>query len=94
MTLGATYQSKTKMSKFSKYAGLFADQGNFDIPANYGVGIAVKAAPETTVAFDVEQIQYADVPSVGNTFSSCRRRWELTMARASAGRTSLSTSSA
>jgi len=68
VTLGATYQSKTKMGKFSKYSGLFAGQGGFDIPSNYGVGIAVKATPATTVAFDVQRINYADVPSVGNTF--------------------------
>jgi long-chain fatty acid transport protein len=68
VTLGATYQSKSKMGKFSKYSGLFAEQGGFDIPSNYGVGIAVKAAPETTVAFDIERINYSDVPSVGNPF--------------------------
>jgi long-chain fatty acid transport protein len=68
VTLGATYQTKTKMGKFDKYKGLFAEQGGFDIPSNYGVGIAVKAAPETTVAFDVQRINYADVPSVGNSF--------------------------
>jgi long-chain fatty acid transport protein len=68
VTLGATYQSKTKMGKLSKYAGLFEGQGSFDVPSNYGVGIAVKAAPETTVAFDVERINYADVPAVGNPF--------------------------
>jgi len=66
VTLGATYQPKTKMSKFSKYSGLFADNGNFDIPATYGAGIAVKATPDTTVAFDVQKIQYSGVPSVGN----------------------------
>jgi long-chain fatty acid transport protein len=67
ITLGATYQPKTKMSKFGKYSGLFADQGSFDIPANYGVGIAVKATPQITTAFDVERIQYAGVTSVGNS---------------------------
>ncbi|RPH58823.1 MAG: long-chain fatty acid transporter, partial [Burkholderiales bacterium] len=30
VTLGATYQSKTKMGKFKDYAGLFADGGDFD----------------------------------------------------------------
>ena len=69
VTLGATYQSKTKMGKFSKYSGLFAGQGSFDIPSNYGVGIAVKATPATTVAFDVERINYADIPAVGNPFT-------------------------
>ena len=61
VTLGATYQTKTKMGKFTKYNGLFADQGSFDIPSNYGVGVAVKATPETTVAFDVERINYSGV---------------------------------
>jgi long-chain fatty acid transport protein len=67
VTLGATYQSKTKMGKFSKYSGLFAEQGGFDIPSNYGVGIAVQAAPETTVAFDIQSIQYGEVKSIANS---------------------------
>ncbi len=54
------------MGKFDKYKGLFAEQGSFDIPSKYGVGIAVKAMPETTVAFDIERINYADVPAVNN----------------------------
>lgn len=70
VTLGATYQSKTKMGKLSNYSGLFAGQGGFDVPSNYGVGIAVKAAPETTVAFDVQRINYADVPAVGTPFTA------------------------
>jgi long-chain fatty acid transport protein len=68
VTLGATYQSKTKMSKLSKYSGLFAEQGSFDVPSNYGVGIAVKATPATTVAFDIQRINYQDVASVSNPF--------------------------
>ncbi len=67
VTLGATYQTKTKMGKFDKYKGLFAEQGGFDIPANYGVGIAVEASPSTVVAFDIQTIQYGDVKSIANT---------------------------
>jgi len=67
VTLGATYQSKTSMSKFDNYSGLFANQGEFDIPENYGVGIAWKASPALTIAGDVLQIQYGDIPAVGNT---------------------------
>jgi len=66
VTLGATYQTKTKMGKFDKYKGLFAEQGGFDIPSKYGVGIAFKAMPETTVAFDIERINYSDVASIHN----------------------------
>jgi long-chain fatty acid transport protein len=67
VTLGATYQSKTKMSEFDKYRGLFANQGDFDIPENYGAGIAVRATPALTLAADVLRINYGDVPAVGNT---------------------------
>ncbi|HEX5091365.1 MAG TPA: outer membrane protein transport protein [Burkholderiales bacterium] len=67
VTLGATYQSKTTMSKFDKYSGLFANQGEFDIPENYGVGIAVKASPGLTIAADIERINYNDIPAVGNS---------------------------
>lgn len=70
VTLGATYQTKTKMGKFNKYAGLFAEQGGFDIPANYGVGIAAKLSDTTTVAVDIEQIQYSGVASVANPISN------------------------
>ncbi len=69
VTLGATYQTKTRMGKFSKYSGLFAEQGGFDIPSKYGFGIAFKAMPETTVAFDIERINYKDVASVSNPFN-------------------------
>lgn len=70
VTLGATYQSKTKMGKLNKYSGLFAGQGSFDIPASYGVGIAVKATPATTVAADIETIQFSGVPAVGNPLAN------------------------
>jgi len=66
VTLGAAYASKMSMGKFNDYRGLFAEQGGFDIPENYNVGIAVKATPTVTVAFDVQQINYSDVRSVAN----------------------------
>ncbi|HEX5635533.1 MAG TPA: hypothetical protein VFY78_00475, partial [Gammaproteobacteria bacterium] len=45
ITLGAQYSSKIYMQEFDHYAGLFAEQGDFDIPSNFGVGIAVKMTP-------------------------------------------------
>lgn len=67
VTLGATYQSKTRMSKFNKYKGLFAEQGRFDIPESYGLGIAVKVTPATTVAADVLHIGYGSIKSLANS---------------------------
>lgn len=69
ITLGATWQSRTKMSKFDKYKGLFAEQGDFDIPANFGVGTAFKVTPALTVAADFVRIQYGDVKSINNNIS-------------------------
>ncbi len=67
LSLGATYATKEYMQKFTKYRGLFADGGAFDVPANYAVGIAVKVIPnKLDAALDVERILYADVPSVAD----------------------------
>ena len=66
ITLGASASSKIYMQEFDSYKGLFAEQGDFDIPANFGVGIAVKVNPKTTVVFDVQRILYGDVPAIAN----------------------------
>ncbi|MFD0930965.1 OmpP1/FadL family transporter [Methylophilus glucosoxydans] len=66
VTLGATYQSRTYMSRFDKYKGLFAEQGDFDIPSTYGVGVAVKVTPALTLAGDFQRINYSEVDAVGN----------------------------
>lgn len=67
VTLGAMYQPKTNMGKLSEYEGLFRNQGDLDIPATYGVGIAVKATPQLTIAGDIQKIDYAKVPAIGTT---------------------------
>jgi long-chain fatty acid transport protein len=67
VTLGATYQSRSKMSKFDKYKGLFAEQGSLDIPEVFGFGFALKATPKTTVAADLTRINYGSVKSISNS---------------------------
>ena len=66
VSLGAMYQSKADMEKFDKYRGLFAEQGDFDIPSTYGIGINVAATPAINVGFDIVKINYTDVASVSN----------------------------
>jgi long-chain fatty acid transport protein len=70
LKVGATYQSRLWMTRFDKYAGLFAERGGFDIPSNYAVGFAYKIDSSLTWAFDVERIHYSEVNSVGNPGSS------------------------
>jgi len=69
LTLGAMYTSKANMSKFDKYSDLFAEQGDFDIPATLGLGGAVKATPALTVVFDVTKIYYSGVASINNSLT-------------------------
>lgn len=69
LTLGATWASKVS-GKFDKYKGLFADGGGFDVPENYGLGLAFELSPDTTLAADVQTIRYSKVHSVGNSVAS------------------------
>jgi long-chain fatty acid transport protein len=69
-SVGVTYQSRTWMQKFDKYKGLFAEQGDFDIPENYGIGFAWQATPQLTLAADVQRINYGDIKSIANRGSN------------------------
>lgn len=64
--IGAAYATKIHMGDFNKYRGLFAEQGGFDVPENYAIGIALKPAPKVTVAADYKRINYSGIRSVGN----------------------------
>ncbi|WP_297528016.1 OmpP1/FadL family transporter [Thiohalobacter sp.] len=66
ITLGAQASSKIYMQEFDQYRGLFAEQGDFDIPAQFGVGLAIQVNPKTTVALDVQRILYSGVASIAN----------------------------
>ena len=46
MALG--YTSEIAMSEFDKYSDLFAEKGDFDIPAQLDLGIAIKPTPTIT----------------------------------------------
>jgi len=67
LTLAASYQTEMDMSKFDKYAGLFAEQGNFDIPATYTLGLAWNVTPKSTLTFDIQEIMYSDIAAIANT---------------------------
>jgi long-chain fatty acid transport protein len=69
VTIGAAYQSKIKMSKFDKYKGLFPDQGELDIAPTWSAGLAWKASPKLTVAFDYLYIDYGSVNAISNSTS-------------------------
>ncbi len=69
VTAGASYRAKTKMGKFKKYAGLFPNGGEMDVPAAITLGGSAKVTPDTTIAVDVQRIFYSKVDATGNPFA-------------------------
>jgi long-chain fatty acid transport protein len=67
LSIGLSYQTKIYMDELDDYAGLFAEQGDFDIPANWTVGFAYMPTPALTVAFDVQRIYYSQINSINNS---------------------------
>lgn len=63
---GISYQSKLWMSRFEAYQGLFAEQGDFDIPPNLTVGLAWEILPTFTLVFDVQRIYFEKIKSIAN----------------------------
>lgn len=68
--VSAAYQSKMEMEEFTKYSDLFAEQGDFDIPAQAKVGMSYALTPRATVHFDIERTYYTDVDSVANPLTN------------------------
>jgi long-chain fatty acid transport protein len=66
VTIGAAYASKMDFQEFDKYKGLFAEQGDFDIPENYNLGVSWQATQQIRLAVDYQRINYSDVAAVAN----------------------------
>jgi long-chain fatty acid transport protein len=64
--IGASYGSKISMGNFDEYKGLFAEEGGFDIPSNFSLGVAFRPTNQWLIALDFQRIYYDDVPSVNN----------------------------
>jgi len=75
LTFGGGYRSRVYMSKFKDYKGLFADQGDFDVPASATLGLAWNTTPHLTLALDVQKTWYSSINAIGNTmqpaFNNC-----------------------
>lgn len=67
ISAGVAYRSKTWMSAFNRYRGLFSPDGKGDLPATLFGGISVKPLSQTTIVFDVGRIYNRDVKMLGNS---------------------------
>jgi long-chain fatty acid transport protein len=64
--LGLAGSSRIYMQEFDKYANLFAEQGDFDIPPSMQVGIAADVMPNLTLMADYRRIWYNSVKAIAN----------------------------
>lgn len=63
--LGASYQTRIDFEHFKKYQGLFAENGDMDIPSTYNLGVAFDNS-DFTIALDYQVINYSEVAAVSN----------------------------
>ncbi|MCA8882990.1 MAG: outer membrane protein transport protein [Rhodobacteraceae bacterium] len=68
-TFGAAYRSRMWMDPFDDYSGLFAEQGDFDIPpvATIGAAFTPKSQPRLTVTAEYQRIFYSDIPALSHS---------------------------
>ncbi|MBU2582399.1 MAG: outer membrane protein transport protein [Alphaproteobacteria bacterium] len=64
--IGVAATSPIWMQPFDKYSNLFAEQGDFDIPANVVAGIAIDVMPNLTFMADYKHIWYSEVAAIAN----------------------------
>ena len=69
VTIAASYQSEMDMDEFDKYSGLFAENGDFNIPSTWTVGLAWVIDPKRVLTFDIQRINYTDVAAISNPIS-------------------------
>ena len=70
LTLGASAQSRLYMTEFDDYKGLFAEEGDFDVPPTVTAGLSFKMTPEVTLVADWQRIFYSDVDALSNSNGS------------------------
>ncbi|MCC7252571.1 outer membrane protein transport protein [Hyphomicrobium sp.] len=64
--LGIAGNTPIWSQEFDKYRGLFAEQGDFDIPASIQAGIAVDVTPNLTLLADYRHIWFGSIASIAN----------------------------
>jgi len=66
LRFGVAGNTLIAMTEFEDYAGLFAEQGDFDIPPSLSAGLAIDLRPDMTLMLDYKRIWYSAIDSVNN----------------------------
>lgn len=67
------YRSTIDMDAFNTYRGVYAQPGEFDLPATLSARLGYQLTEKTTLSLGIEQVQYSDIdaflsPSLPNRF--------------------------
>lgn len=66
VAVGAAYSSRMYFDEFDRYRGLIADGGDFDVPQNIDIGVAVRPARAWELGFDIQQVFWGDIRALNN----------------------------
>lgn len=61
LAVSAGYQSRVNMDAFNSYRGVYADAGDFDIPAQASFGLSYALAPTFSTDFGVDRLNYSEI---------------------------------
>jgi long-chain fatty acid transport protein len=64
--VGVAGNSRIYMHEFENYRGLFAEQGDFDVPASLQAGIAYDVTRNLTLLADYKHIWYSSIAAIAN----------------------------
>lgn len=65
-SVSAAYQSRVNMDAFQTYRGVFADPGDFDLPAIFSTGLGFRTSERSVLGFGVSRVEYSGI----NAFTS------------------------
>lgn len=71
-TLGASYQSRIRVSRFEQYTGLVLGGGRIDSPETWNLGLAWRPARAHLLAVDFERTNFSEISVVGQRFDAQR----------------------
>lgn len=71
-TLGASYQTRMRVSRFEQYTGLVLGGGRLDSPETWNLGLAWHPGRAHLLAVDFERTNFSEIPVVGQRFDAQR----------------------
>lgn len=67
LSVSAGYQSRVNMDAFNSYRGVYADAGDFDIPAQTSFGVSYALTPSLSADVGVDRMEYSDIKPFTST---------------------------